>query len=142
MTLLYLLVIFTLLSIAVVSDLRTREIPDGVSVVLLLVAIAAATFGWAELRWWMVFGGAGAGLLVGLLLFRFAHVGGGDAKLIIGLGAALGPVALLFVLFWMALAGGLLALVAAARGRRDYAYAPAILAGFGGYLVYPVGVLG
>ena len=142
MTILYLFLIFSLLLVAVVSDLRTREIPDGVTVGLLLIAIAAATFGWAELRWWMVLSGAVAGLLIGLLLFRFAHLGGGDAKLIIGLGASLGPVALLFVLFWMALAGGLLALFAAARGRHDYAYAPAILAGFGGYLVYPVGMLG
>jgi prepilin peptidase CpaA len=31
---------------------------------------------------------------------------------------------------WMALAGGLLALVAKLRGEKDYAYVPAILAGW------------
>jgi len=45
------------------------------------------------------------------------------------------------VLFWMALAGGLLALIAMARGQRDYAYGPAIAAGYLGYLIWPFGLL-
>ena len=139
-TLVYLILIAALLSIAVLTDLRTREIPDWVSVAMLGLAILAAVFGWAGVRWWMVPSGFLVGLLIGVALYRFAHFGGGDAKLIAALGAALGPVALLFVLFWMALAGGILALVAATRGRSDYAYAPAICLGFAGYLVYPAGV--
>jgi Flp pilus assembly protein protease CpaA len=95
----------------------------------------------ANIRWWMVISGGLVGLAVGATLFRFAKLGGGDAKLIAALGALLGPVGLWFALFWMALAGGGLALIAAARGQRDYAYAPAIAIGFAAYLVYPGGLL-
>jgi prepilin peptidase CpaA len=74
------------------------------------------------------------GLTVGYLLFRFAELGGGDAKLIAALGLLVGPVGLLIVLFGMAIAGGVLSLVAMARGHRDFAYGPAITAGFVGYV--------
>jgi prepilin peptidase CpaA len=89
----------------------------------------------------MVASGGLLGLLIGAALFRFACFGGGDAKLIVAIGALLGPVGLWIALFWMALAGGLLALIALARGQKDYAYAPAITAGFAAYLVYPGGLL-
>lgn len=130
-----------MLLIATWSDLRYREIPDWISVGLVLTGFVAAGFGWAGVRWWMVLSGLLLGLLIGLSLFRFARFGGGDAKLIAGVGAVLGPVGLLIALFWMAIAGGVLALLALCRGQRDYAYGPAILAGYIGYLVYPGGVL-
>lgn len=83
------------------------------------LACMAAAFSWADVRWWMVGSGAALGLLVSVVLFYVSNFGGGDAKLIIGLGALLGPVALWIVLFWMALAGGVLALIAlAARSSR------------------------
>ena len=136
-----LIVATVLLGFAAIQDLRTREIPDWVPLALVAVAIAAAAVGAANIRWWMVISGGAVGLAVGAGLFRFARLGGGDAKLIAAIGALLGPVGLWFALFWMALAGGCLALIAAARGRRDYAYAPAIAAGFAAYLVYPGGLL-
>lgn len=124
-----------LLVTAAVIDLRTREIPDGIAVALVLVGGLAAGFGWAGVRWWMVPTGCLVGLLIGFALYRCAGFGSGDAKLIAGMGAILGPVGLLLMLFWMALAGGLLALVALARGKRDYAYAPAIAIGYAAYLL-------
>ena len=78
--------------------------------------------------------GGVVGLTTGYLLFRFAKLGGGDAKLIAALGLLVGPVGLLIVLFGMAIAGGVLSLVAMLRGQRDYAYVPAITAGFIGYV--------
>ena len=141
MDVLILVVPVVLLLIATWSDLRTREIPDWISVALVLIGITAAGFNWGGVRWWMVPSGLLLGLLIGLALFHFAGFGGGDAKLIAGIGAILGPVGLLFTLFWMAVAGGLLALIAMIRGQRDYAYGPAILAGYIGYLVYPGGVV-
>jgi prepilin peptidase CpaA len=89
----------------------------------------------------MVAAGGALGLAVGYCLLRWAKFGGGDAKLITALGAVLGPVGLLFALFWMALAGGLLALIAMVRGQRDYAYGPAIALGYLAYLVWPAGLL-
>lgn len=129
-----------LLVIASWSDLQTREIPDWISVALILIGITAAGFGWAGVRSWMVLSGLLLGFLIGLVLFHFARFGGGDAKLIAGIGAILGPVGLLISMFWMAVAGGVLALIAMIRGQRDYAYGPAIAAGYVAYLVYPGGV--
>lgn len=137
---LVLLLPMLLLIAAAVIDLRTREIPDGISIAVLLTAVGAACFGWVGIRWWMVVSGAVLGLVIGYLLFRFAKFGGGDAKLIAAVGAFLGPVGLLTMLFWMASAGGVLALIAMARGQRDYAYGPAVAAGYLAYLVWPVGL--
>ena len=137
MALAVLITVFLLLLLAAVVDLRTREIPDWISIAILLVGIAAAAFGWAGIRWWMVASGLVLGLVVGLVLFRFAGFGGGDGKLIAGIGAVLGPVGILFFLMWMALAGGVLALIAKYRGQREYAYGPAILTGYVGYLIFP-----
>lgn len=134
------LALMMLLVTASIADLRTREIPNWISGLMMLIAVNAACFGWGGLRWWLVLTGALAGMALGYASVRFAQFGGGDAKLIAALGALLGPVGLLFLLFWMALAGGVLALIAAARGQRDYAYAPAIAVGYLAYLVWPVGL--
>ncbi|MCA9228672.1 MAG: prepilin peptidase [Planctomycetales bacterium] len=130
-----------LLVVASAYDLRTREIPDWISLLLLLGAIGAAAANIAGIRFWMVAAGGTLGLAIGYALFRFAKFGGGDAKLIAAVGALLGPVGLLFALFWMCLAGGVLAGIAMARGGRDYAYGPAIALGYLGYLVWPAGLL-
>lgn len=129
-----------LLAMAAACDLRTREIPNWISVGIVLIAVVAAVWGIANISWWMVLSGGVLGLSIGAMLFRFANFGGGDAKLIVAIGALLGPVGLLFMLFWMALAGGVLALIALVRRQGDYAYGPAIAAGYAAYLVYPGGV--
>ncbi len=127
-------IVTVLLLIATVCDLRTREIPDWISVVIGLVAVFASLMGWWELNLrWVIVGGS-LGLLVGYGLFRFARLGGADAKLVIALGMLVGPVGLLIVLFGMAIAGGVLSLIALFRGEKDLAYGPAIMAGFIGYL--------
>ena len=58
-----------------------------------------------------------------------AVLAAGILKLIIALGAVLGPWALLSVLAGMAISGGVLAAVAIARGQRHFAYVPAIALG-------------
>ncbi len=70
------------------------------------------------------------GLAVGAGIFSLGAWGGGDVKLIGAIGAAVGPRMLLWILLWTAVAGGMLALVAMARGKRHFAYGPAIAIGF------------
>jgi prepilin peptidase CpaA len=114
--------------VALVTDLRRREVPDAVPLAIVAWAIVACLMGWIS-SWWTLAAGLGVGLAASVPFFYFGGLGGGDVKLLAALGAALGAVVLLKVLFWMALAGGVLAIVSAARGRRDFAYVPAIAAG-------------
>src|SRR5262245_21049116 len=118
-----------LLAVAAWHDLRTREIPDWISVALVGVAVG----GWAldkhPAGWQGLLLGACLGLVLGAAFFALGGLGGGDVKLVAGLGAVLGPLALLTTLFWIAIIGGALSIAAAARGRKDLAYVPAILLG-------------
>lgn len=128
-------IVFALLAIATVCDLRTREIPDWISVAIGSIAVVSSLTGWLGLSIaWVLLGGV-TGLLFGYALFYLANLGGGDAKLIAAMGLLVGPAGLLIVLFGMAVAGGVLSLVALLRGQRDYAYVPAITAGFASYFV-------
>ena len=123
-----------LLLIATICDFRTREIPDSISIAIAILAVIASSAGWLGIGLPWVAAGGIVGLMIGYTLFRFAQLGGGDAKLLASLGMLLGPVGILILLFGMAIFGGVLALVAMLRGKRDYAYAPAITAGFVWYI--------
>jgi prepilin peptidase CpaA len=109
---------FTTLSLglltAVITDVRTRRIPNW-----LTGAIAGAGFG-------VAFGGGGVtpwqatlGLLLGLALMLPGHMigatGAGDVKLMAAVGAFLGPGLVFRAFLYSALAGGVLALVIATR---------------------------
>ena len=84
---------------------------------------------WRTSRWIEFASGAALGFVLTFPLYALGGFGGGDLKLVVALGAALGPLALLSTLFWMALCGGVLACVAWLRGRRNLAYVPAIALG-------------
>jgi prepilin peptidase CpaA len=129
-------VALALVLVATVFDLRSREVPDTISVLLLGWAVAVAALrldgnGWASML---------AGLCVGLLasgsFFALGGLGGGDVKLIAALGAVLGHPAIWSALFWTALAGGGCALIALIRGRRDLAYLPAIALGLSIHILW------
>lgn len=122
---------------AMVCDLRNREIPDGISLALLAWAAAAAVFGFHGVWWASLLTGAVLGFVLSAPLFYLGGLGGGDVKLLTALGAAIGPGWLLLVVFWMGLAGGLLALIAAIRSKPDFAYGPAIAAGVLMTAIYP-----
>ena len=102
------------LGTAVVTDMRTRRIPNW-----LTAGMAAAGFG-------IAFGGgvvtpaqAALGLLVGLLLMLPGHVigatGAGDVKLMAAVGAVVGSGSILRVFLYTAIAGGVFALFVALR---------------------------
>jgi prepilin peptidase CpaA len=112
MTALYIFV-GILLAVACVSDVRTRRIPN----VLTLSAAGGAllfhlaTGGWSAAGWSL------AGLFVGALLFfpMFAlrGMGAGDVKLLAAVGAWLGPGQVAIVALATSIAGGVIALVVA-----------------------------
>lgn len=111
-------------------DLRTREIPNVFPVLLLAWAVASRALGFQDARWGEFALGAGLGLAVGLLAFRFRQLGGGDGKLFVGLGGVLGPLGLAIALAWIALVGGMLGLIGRARGVDEIVFGPAIALGY------------
>lgn len=115
--------------VAAVCDLRKREIPNWIPGVLLVSAIVATAVSRSHVNWTGLTYGALLGLAITLPVYFLGGLGGGDVKLVGALGAALGPGSLLLTLFWVAMCGGLLAVVALIRGRRDFAYGPAIAMG-------------
>jgi|UniRef100_A0A7C3SIU3 prepilin peptidase CpaA len=93
-----------------VGDVRTQRIPN-----YLTLAIALSGFGWqVGVAGWV--GAAqsllGLGLGFGLLIIPYlmGGIGAGDVKALAALGAWLGPWQTFCLFFYMALAGGLLAL--------------------------------
>lgn len=95
---------------AAIADMRRFEIPDSLSIALIVLAVL---FGFAQPDFpWLSHGGA---LLLmfglGALLFSLGWMGGGDVKVLTGTAAWVGLQGLLLQLAGVAIAGGLLALV-------------------------------
>lgn len=110
------LVVVALAVAASFSDVRSRRIPNvlpvaglGCGVVLHAMADPAALPGVLVL--------AGGAFVVGLGLFAARVIGAGDAKLMIAFAALLGPDRIVTAALWCAVAGGVIALVAAARAK-------------------------
>jgi prepilin peptidase CpaA len=99
---------------AALSDLRTRRIPNALTVGAFALALVLRSFLGAEA---LVGGllGAGLALVVVLPLFAMRGVGGGDAKLLVMVGAFLGPGEFVPALLASALVGGAMSLIVAAR---------------------------
>ncbi len=116
-------------------DLRSRQIPDTLSVCLLVLAFSATGFHFHRVSWLELFLGISLGFAVGLILFWMGGFGGGDVKLLASLGAVVGVKGELSVMFYMAILGGILAILAGIRRRPDYAYAPAIALGLLAFIV-------
>jgi prepilin peptidase CpaA len=102
------------LAAAVVTDVRTRRIPNW-----LTGAIAAAGFGLAAGGGSVTPAYAALGMLAGLLLMMPGHLigatGAGDVKLMAAIGAVVGAHLILRVFLYTAVAGGLFALAVATR---------------------------
>lgn len=96
------------------TDLRDRRIPNLLTVSGFCVALVLQSFsGVGALSAGLL--GAGVGLLVALPLFAAGGMGGGDTKLIIAVGAFLGPQKLLVALVVTGVMGGLMALLVVMR---------------------------
>ena len=118
------------LVLATIFDFWKRQIPDWIPIALLVWAIGTTAFGMSSQGWTSLALGLALGFSIGAFLFWLGGFGGGDAKLLAVLGATLGPRGFVAFLFCAAVAGGLMAVIALARGRRDLAYVPAMALGF------------
>jgi prepilin peptidase CpaA len=100
----------TCLVAAAIADIRAYEIPDSLSIGLLITALGYGAltpgFGWLSHL-------AAVALMFGIGLFLFARgwMGGGDVKLLIAVAGWTGLSGLVGQLTGVALAGGVLALV-------------------------------
>ena len=97
-------------AIAAGMDLRTRRIPNWLTLPALVagVALNAVLSGWPGLKLSLL--GAGLGLAALLPFFLLRSLGGGDWKLAGALGASLGPVGLWDDLLASILVAGVMAL--------------------------------
>ena len=88
------IIILSFLAAAAVSDLKKREVPNWVNYGLVVVGIGLSLLqsivfaDWHFLAFSIV--GAAAALALAALMFYTGQWGGGDSKLLIGMGAALG----------------------------------------------------
>jgi prepilin peptidase CpaA len=102
-----------LLTLACISDLRTRRIPNALTLSAMLIALVfhLVTGGWSAAGWSV------AGCLLGALLFfpMFAlrGMGAGDVKLMAAVGAWLGPSQVATAALASSIAGGVIALAVA-----------------------------
>lgn len=117
--------------IAAAIDVRTRRVPNWAVAVGLVAALTAAVLAGSLA---MALLGGIVSLLVGMAIAGVARgaFGGGDVKLMAYGGAVVGAAAVPSFLFWMSVAGGLLALLALTVRRRrgiGIPYAPAIAFG-------------
>lgn len=98
--------------IAMVEDLLRREIPNWIPVTALIGGVTASVWmsGWAGLGSSIL--GSLLGFAVFLVFYILGGMGGGDVKLMGGLGAVLGASRILEAALWTAGLGGLMAAVA------------------------------
>lgn len=93
-------------------DIATLTIPNWVNAAIAALGLSAlivAGLGWQASAWHVAI--AALVLVVSFLLFSFGVYGGGDAKMIPAVALWMGPDAVITFIFWMAVAGGAIALV-------------------------------
>ncbi len=102
--------------IAACTDLKSRRVPNALSLPLLVVAPALAAFDGASAAM-MACAIVAISLVIGTFVHATGLLGGGDVKLLAGVGALAGYPACVEVALYSAVCGGILAIVvSAARG--------------------------
>jgi prepilin peptidase CpaA len=117
---------------AAAIDLRTRRVPNALTLSMTVAGLALAVSGHGRVG----LAASLAGCVLGAALMLPGHVlgatGAGDVKLMAASGALLGPSITFRAFVATLIAGGAVALIVAARRRRmkgTFAYAPAIAMG-------------
>jgi prepilin peptidase CpaA len=102
---------------ACVFDVRTRRIPNWLTLGAALAGLLVQTVSGGADGALAASGGWAVGLLLFLPFFLLGGMGGGDVKLLAALGAWLGPRDAIWLAVYASIAGGVLAVVVAlARG--------------------------
>lgn len=103
-----------LVGAAGLSDLRNRRIPNWLTLAILVCALVLrAADGLSPLA--AGTGGAALGLAIAVVMFGLGAMGGGDGKLLIGVGAFLGYEDFVGALLLIGVLGGLLGIAEALR---------------------------
>jgi prepilin peptidase CpaA len=120
---------------AAAIDIRTRRIPNGLTALMSGLGIAMAATGMSGLHPAAACVGFALGLLLMMPGYALGATGAGDVKLMAAVGAIVGPGLVVTAFLFTAIAGGVLAVVVAARRGR----VAAALAGTGRLIVSPTG---
>ena len=103
---------------ATVVDIRTRRIPNELTAAMAGIGVGLSAAGVSGISVWASM----LGFVIGLALMMPGHVlgatGAGDVKLMAAVGAIVGPALVVTAFLFTAVAGGVLAVVVAARRRR------------------------
>jgi prepilin peptidase CpaA len=106
------------LGAAAIIDLKTRRVPNALTLALASVGVVCAALGLSDIT----LASSLVGLALGFVLMLPGHfiggTGAGDVKLFAAAGALIGPASIVVAFFYTALAGGVLALLVACRRRR------------------------
>jgi prepilin peptidase CpaA len=106
------------LAAATVIDLRTRRIPNDLTAAMVGVGLGLAATGTSGITVAASFAGFFLGLLLMVPGYTLGATGAGDVKLMGAVGAIVGPTVVVSAFLFTAIAGGLLAIIVAAKRRR------------------------
>jgi prepilin peptidase CpaA len=113
--------LFIALGVAAATDLRSRRIPNSLTLALASAGLLQAVLLPARAGG-IGLGGSAAGLALGLLVpfvfFAINALGAGDVKLLAAVGAWVGPHPILIIMLVAAIIGGVLAIVQGLMQRR------------------------
>jgi prepilin peptidase CpaA len=106
------------LATATAIDLRSRRIPNYLTAAMAGIGLGLAATGTGGITVAAAFMGFALGLLLMMPGYLLGATGAGDVKLMGAVGAIVGPALVVSAFLFTAIAGGVLALVVAARRRR------------------------
>ena len=106
-------VVLGIACIACVTDIRSRRIPNLLTLGAAVAAIGFHVVSAGTSGLFLALSGWAVGLLLFLPFFALGGMGGGDVKLLAALGAWVGPRDVVWLAIYTSLAGGVLGLVVA-----------------------------
>ena len=105
-------------AVAAAIDLRTRRVPNVLSLAIATIGVVLAAAGLGRVALAAAVGGCVIGVLLMLPGHVFGATGGGDVKLLGALGTLLGPAGTVTAFLSMALVGGVMAIAIAIHRHR------------------------